>query len=190
MNPVINFRLAVKEDLPAVYELNDRFNLKNITEADRKFGFVTNTYTPDELAAVIAADDMVVMAQDDVITGCLYVINVLNFSEILRTRWQRLMDKGEVSAEEKAGFGARIIISKETRHYRYPAELFLKFFELNDDRYSCLFSGINKQNDVSLKALVKAYSARKIDETDEYLYILFRADHQTPLYFNNQFGSK
>ena len=188
MNPVINFRLAVKEDLPAVYELNDRFNLKNIHEADRKFGFVTNTYSLKEIAAVIDAHDMIVMTQDDKITGCLYVINALPQSDILRTRWQNLVDDNKVPADSLTGFGARIIISKETRHFFYPVHLFKQFFALNSDRYSCLFSGINKANDVSLKALVKAYQATIIDESPEYIYILFNKDHTIPLVSNNYSG--
>jgi len=185
MSADIQFRVATIDDLKSVYELNDRFNLKNIVDHETKFGFVTNTYSMDELTSVINNQDMVVMVHNNLVKGCLYVINTISQSDILRTRWNRLIDEGKVDANARVGFGARIIIDKSFRHYRYPADLFLKFFELNADRYDCLFSGINRLNTVSLKALIKAYKADIVDETAEYMYILFHRSHNIPLYFDN-----
>jgi len=52
------------KDIPAIMELQQRYHVSTISDADRPSGFVTTLFTPEQLAALIERENGVALACD------------------------------------------------------------------------------------------------------------------------------
>jgi len=59
----VDFRPGVEADLPGVLRLQELTLVANLGEEERKDGFVTTPFTPDQLIGLIARDGLVVAAR-------------------------------------------------------------------------------------------------------------------------------
>jgi len=58
------YRNAAIEDIPAIFQLQKKYHVTTIDEADKKDGFVTTLFTEEQLRALIAQENGIAIACD------------------------------------------------------------------------------------------------------------------------------
>lgn len=167
---MIKTRIGKKEDIPGMFSLQEKYLYKNLTEIERKNGFVTTPFTITQIEEILNQNGLFV-AEDEAGNIISYAFagswkyfeqwEIFNF---MVARFRQLSFNGkEITTENSFQYGPVCIEKK----FRGRGVLNLIFEEMRLEfikNYPLSSTFINKVNAISLNAHIKKLGWEIIDE--------------------------
>lgn len=180
---MINTRIASIKDLEAVLMLQEKYLFKNLSESERKKGFVTTPFTIGQITEIMMQNGLFVAENelDEIIAyafaGSWSYFEQWEIFNFMTSRFPSLnFNQKEISTENSFQYGP-ICIREDYRGTGVLKQIFeemrLEFFK----KYPISITFINKVNLISERAHTKKLSWEIIDEfefnTNQYITLAF-----------------
>lgn len=167
---MINTRLANREDIDGILTLQDKYLYRNLSELDRKKGFVTTPFTISQLEEIIKQNGLFIAENDSkniiayAFAGSWKYFEQWEIFNFMVSRFPQLSFYGKkITTENSFQYGPVCIDEK----YRGKGLLNQVFEEMRlefSKKYPISITFINKINEISTAAHTKKLGWEIIDE--------------------------
>ncbi len=167
---MIKTRIGNRNDIDGILSLQEKYLYRNLTEAERKNGFVTTPFTVDQVEEIIRQNGIFVAEnENDTIIAYAFAGSWKYFEQweifnFMVARFPKLSFKGnKITTENSFQYGPVCI----DKNYRGSGLLNLIFEEMRIEffkKYSISVTFINKINAISTAAHTKKLGWEIIDE--------------------------
>jgi hypothetical protein len=155
----INFRLtkATNSDIDGVLDLQSKYLISNLTEIEKKEGFVTTPFTVQQIQDIMLEDGLFVAKCDNRIIAYVYAGSWNYFSQwpifsFMTSRFANLTFKNTIISTTNSFQYGPICIDKEFRGTGLLNDIF-EFMRVNfQNKYRISVTFINKLNKRSINA--------------------------------------
>ncbi|WP_313115240.1 GNAT family acetyltransferase [Aequorivita sediminis] len=167
---MINTRLAYKHDIEGVLLLQEKYLYRNLSEEERKQGFVTTPFSTSQLEEIISLKGLFVAENETnevvayAFAGSWKYFEQWNIFKLMIARLPQLSFNGSKMTTENTFQYGPICIDKKHRRTGLLNQLFeemrIEFYK----KYPIAITFINKVNIISIKAHTKKLGWVIIDE--------------------------
>ena len=146
-------QLPTHDHIDQISQLNNKYLINNLTDAQKQNGFIRIAYGRDSLTEIINHKEMVIaIAQDNVVGYYL----ICKTSQIPTLEYQKnkaitLFDTFTIPVD-KIGYGCQVCIDEAYRNNGLFTSMLADLVIVVKDKYSHLLCSVSDDNDVSLNA--------------------------------------
>ncbi len=157
MEKTYNLRQATNYDIEGVLELQSKYLISNLTDIEKKEGFVTTPFTVLQIKDIIQEQGLLIAVQDNKIVAYVYAGSWTYFSQwaifpFMTNRFKNLTFKETIISTTNSFQYGPICIDKEFRGTSLLKDIF-EFMRIKfQDKYPISITFINKINERSTKA--------------------------------------
>ena len=186
MNKNIEIRKATNEDIPGVLNLQSKYLAANLSEEEKKEGFVTTPFTIKQIEDIIKLDGLFIAISSEKVISYVFAANWDYFDQwpifkIMTDRFPNLIFKNiQLTRENTFEYGP-ISIDKEFRGTGLLNEIFEVMRLHFKDKYPISITFINKVNTHSTFAHTKKLKWEILEEFmfNDNIYISLGFDMRT-----------
>jgi hypothetical protein len=179
-NPIIT--KATKQDIDGVLKLQRKYLISNLTDSEKKEGFVTTPFTVQQIVNIILEDGLFVAKHENKIIAYVYAGSWDYFNQwaifpFMTNRFENISFKNiKISTENSFQYGP-ICIDTAFRGSGLLNKIF-EFMRINlQEKYPISVTFINKINERSIKAHIDKLKWTVVDEfefnNDNFLMLAF-----------------
>ena len=146
-------QLPTHDHIDQIRQLNNKYLINHLTDAQKQNGFIRIEYSRDDLMAIIDHQEIVVAVEDDTVVG-YYLIGKRSNTPLLdyqKNKALSLFDTNAI-AFDKVGYGCQVCIDKAYRNNGLFKSMLEGLVNVVADKYSYLLCSVSDDNDVSLNA--------------------------------------
>lgn len=166
---MISTRLAVLKDIPGILSLQEKYLFRNLSEEERKEGFVTTPFTTAQIEEIIKQDGLFIALNNDIIIAYVFAGSWKYFEQweifnFMVSRFPQLSFRGQnITTDNSFQYGP-ICIDKNYRGQGVINQIFETMRLVFKEKYPISITFINKINTISEKAHTKKLGWEIIDE--------------------------
>lgn len=166
---MISTTIATKDDIPGVLKLQEKYLYRNMTETERKEGFVTTPFTTAQIEEILEQDGLFVAKDDGVVVAYIFAADWKYFEQweifnYMVSRFPDLTFQNESITTENSFQYGPVCIEKK---YRGQGLFNILFEEMRLEfkkRFPISVTFINKINEISTAAHTRKLGWEVIDE--------------------------
>lgn len=170
---MITIQIPTYENIDQIRQLSGKYLIVNLTETQKKNGFIRIEYDRNDLKQIIENKEIVVATNGEKIIG-YYLIGRKSDKDALdyqKNKANNLFDTNEIPFA-KIGYGCQVCIDEEYRNNGFFAQMLNALSNTVKDKYTHLLCSISNNNVVSMETHAKN-GWQFIDEfeiTNFYIY--------------------
>lgn len=143
-----NLRLAELNDIPYLLNLNETWQIENLSETERLHGYLSVEYNFQDLEVFILNHEVVVTTLENEIVG-YYLLN--NFRNTKKRQEgleviEEMKSLGIIDKNIKVGIGAQVVVSKLHQRKGLSRKLLEGLCNAVKNKYDLLYSSLSKNN--------------------------------------------
>ena len=168
-----SIQIPIYQHIDQIKELNSKYLITNLTEAEKQSGFIRIEYDKDSLKKIIDDQEIVVATNHDKIIGYYLIGRKSGFAALdyQKNKAISLFDTKNIPFD-KIGFGCQVCIDKAHRNNGLFKSMLDTLCNAIKEKYSHLLCSVSDDNIVSLKTHTKNgwQSFDTIDKTHFFIY--------------------
>lgn len=185
---MISTRLAVLKDIPGILSLQEKYLFRNLSEEERKAGFVTTPFTTAQIEEIIKKDGLFIALNNDIIIAYVFAGSWKYFEQweifnFMVSRFPQLSFREQnITTDNSFQYGP-ICIDKNYRGQGVINQIFETMRLVFKEKYPISITFINKINTISEKAHTIKLGWEIIDEFkfNNNTYIGLAFDMENPV---------
>lgn len=148
---MFNIQLATHQHIEQILQLNSRYLISHLSDAQKKGGFVRIEYNKEELKRIIDSKEIIIALDDYIVTG-YYLIGRKSENKTLLYQYNKALEiaNGKNILSDKIGYGCQVCIDKTHRNNGLFKFMLDALNNSVNDKYSHLLCSVSDDNTVSL----------------------------------------
>lgn len=175
MHTPFTCRLAVEDDLEPLLKLHHKYLFHNLSEEQKKNGFIRVEYSRDEFRKMIRSQAVVIALKNEKLCG-YYLVGKTSESLLLAYQRNEARSIADINGYEfsKIGYGCQICIDEPHRHQGLFALLLEALSKAVKNKFTVLLCSVSDNNTASMHSHMNNGWAKvnAIDNTSFFIYKL------------------